>query len=79
MLIIYGTLLSWIVATVVTPSAITIAVTWLAGVMYSSIKWIAGLPLASIENIEIEEWHVLAFYSIIVMIAFAIKRERNTL
>ena len=47
--------------------------------MYSSIKWIAGLPLASIENIEIEEWHVLAFYSIIVMIAFAIKRERNTL
>ena len=78
-LIIYGTLLSWIIATIVTPSAVTTAVSWIAGVMYKSIKWIAGLPFASIENIEIEAWHVLAFYSIMVMVAFAIKRERNTL
>ena len=79
MLIIYGTLLSWIAATVVTPSAITMAVTWIAGAMYTSVRWIAGLPLASIENIDIEEWHVLAFYSLMTMVAFAIKRERNTL
>ena len=78
-LIIYGTLLSWIIATIVTPSAVTTAVSWIAGVMYKSIKLIAGLPFASIENIEIEAWHVLAFYSIMVMVAFAIKRERNTL
>ena len=79
MLIIYGTLLSWIAATVVTPSAITIAATCIAGAMPTSVRWIAGLPLPSIEHIDIQEWDVLAFYSLMTMVAFAIKRERNTL